>query len=297
MDGANAASAASRSKASAMALRIASAIVLIPLLVLAAWWELSTALLVGLAAVLALVELFGILRQGGYQPRVGLGVALGLLICAAATFQKYTRFDLYGAVVCLSIVLALANELLPRDRTNSLVSWAITFAGAYYIGGLLGAFIHLRQLDTTLQVGWLQALHIPPGTAWIIFTFAITFLNDTCAYFVGRAFGRTKMAPILSPKKSWEGAAGGLLASLLTAMICVPLLGLPIHPAYAALIGALAGVVGPAGDLAESLIKRQVGIKDSGNLIPGHGGVLDRVDSLIFIAPLVYYMVLLTIAR
>jgi phosphatidate cytidylyltransferase len=279
-----------------MTLRVASAAILIPLIVLAAWWELSSILVISVVASLALVELFSILRQGGYQPRVGLGITLGLLLCAAAGLQKYTRFDLYGAVVCLSIVLALANELLPRDRTNSLVSWAITFAAAYYIGGLLGTFIHLRQLDTPLRGGWLQALGMPPGTAWIIFTLAITFLNDTFAYFVGRAFGRTKMAPILSPKKSWEGAIGGLLASLLTAVLCVPLLGLPLHPAYAALIGGLAGVVGPAGDLAESLIKRQVGIKDSGNLIPGHGGMLDRVDSLIFVAPLVYYLVLLTIA-
>lgn len=296
MDGANAASAGSRSRASSMGLRVASAVVLIPLIVLAAWWELSSALVISLVAALALVELFGILRQGGYQPRVGLGVAVGLLLCAAAGLQKYTTFDLYGALIALSIVGALAYEIFPRDRSNSLVSWAVTFAGAYYIGGLMGSFIHLRQLDTPLQGGWLQGLGIPPGTAWIIFTLAITFLNDTFAYFVGRAFGRTKLAPILSPKKSWEGAIGGLLASLLTAVLCVPMLGLPIQPAYAALIGGLAGVAGPAGDLAESLIKRQVGIKDSGSLIPGHGGMLDRIDSLIFVAPMVYYLVLLTIA-
>jgi len=277
-----------------LALRVLSAAILIPLLVLAAWWELSTALLVGAAAALALVELFGILRQGGLQPRVGLGITIGLLICGAAALQKYTRFDVYGAVICLSIVAALAYEIFPRDRTNSLTSWAVTFAGAYYIGGLLSSFILIRQLDTPLGPGWLSPLGIPHGTAWIIFTLAIVFLNDTAAYFVGRSFGRTKMAPILSPKKSWEGAAGGLVASVLTAVVCVPLLGLPIPPAYAALIGALAGVVGPAGDLAESLIKRQVGVKDSGALIPGHGGILDRVDSLIFVAPLVYYLVLLT---
>jgi phosphatidate cytidylyltransferase len=297
MDGANAASADSRSKASSLGLRIASGVILIPLLVLAAWWEISSALLVGLVTVLALIELYGIFRQGGLQPRVGLGIMVGLLLCLAAAIDRYTPFEVYGAVISLSIMLALVYEIRPQDRTNSLTSWAITFAGAYYIGGLLSSFILIRQLDAPLQTGWLQALRIPPGTAWIIFTLAITFLNDTFAYFVGRAFGRTKMAPILSPKKSWEGAAGGLVASTLSALLCVPLLGLPIHPAYAALIGALAGVVGPAGDLAESLIKRQIGIKDSGTLIPGHGGMLDRVDSLLFVAPMVYYMVLLTIAR
>lgn len=101
------------------------------------------------------------------------------------------------------------------------------------------------------------------------------------------------MAPILSPKKSWEGFAGGMVAAIATALFCVPLLGLPITLLEAAILGVIAGIFGPLGDLAESLIKRQVGVKDSGYIIPGHGGILDRIDSILFTGPVVYYMIVL----
>ncbi|NJN16708.1 MAG: phosphatidate cytidylyltransferase [Oscillochloris sp.] len=272
-----------------------SGVLLIPLIVFLAWWEFSAVLLVIVATSLAIHELYGVLAQGGITARRLLGITTGVLICLAAALESLIPFDLFGAVICLTIVLSLGYELIPRDRTTSLTSWAFTYAGAVYIGVLMATLIRLRLVDTPLEGGWLAFAAIPPGMAWIIFTLAITWCQDSAAYFVGRSFGRTRMAPVLSPKKSWEGAAGGLIASALTAMLCVPLLGLPISLGFAALIGALAGVVGPIGDLAESLIKRQIGIKDSGSLIPGHGGMLDRIDSLIFIAPLVYYMVLLTL--
>jgi phosphatidate cytidylyltransferase len=104
------------------------------------------------------------------------------------------------------------------------------------------------------------------------------------------------MAPLLSPKKTWEGFAGGMLASIIAALAAVPLLGLPIGYLGAGLIGAVAAIAGPLGDLGESLIKRQIGVKDSGQLIPGHGGVLDRMDSLLFVGPVIYYGVVLAFA-
>jgi phosphatidate cytidylyltransferase len=295
MDGANAASADSPSRASSLALRIASVTVLIPIIIVAAWWYWATAVLVAVCIALAIVELYGIMRRGDLHPRTPVGVAIGLLLCAAATFQRLTPSDLSGAVVGASILLSLAYELIPARRSESLVSWALTFGGAYYVGGLLSYFILLGQLDTPLSGGLLGFLHIPPGTSWIFLALAVTWLQDTAAYFVGRSFGRHKMAPVLSPKKSWEGAAGGFIASVLSAMLAVALLGLPISYPAAALIGAAAGIAGPLGDLVESLIKRQTGIKDSGQLIPGHGGILDRIDSLLFVAPLIYYLVLLTL--
>lgn len=296
MDGANAASADSPRRPSSLPLRLASVSVLIPVIIAAAWWQVSTVLLVCTVVGLGLIELYGILIQGGYTPRRALGVAIGLLLCLAAALQPtIPQIDLSETVIGLSIMAALVYELLPRDRNSSLANWALTFSGAYYLGGLLSYFILLRQLDTPLQNGWLAGLGIPPGTAWIFFALAITWLQDTAAYFVGRRLGRHKMAPIISPKKSWEGAIGGLVASVLTAMLAVAIMGLPIGYVEAALIGAIVGVAGQLGDLAESLIKRQIGIKDSGHLIPGHGGVLDRVDSLLFTAPAVYYLVLLTL--
>lgn len=296
MDGANAASAGSPSKASSLLLRVVSGLVLIPIIVAAAWWQVSTAALVALCAALGIRELAGILRAGGYAPRTAFGIVFGIALCAAAAFQPATAFDLTGATLAIGVIAALIVEIARTDRSTSLLSWALTIAGALYVGWLLSHFILLGQINTPLDGGWLAFAQIPPGTAWICFSLAITWLQDTAAYFVGRRFGKRSFAPILSPKKTWEGAFGGFLASVLTALIAVPILGLPVSLFAAALIGAVAGIAGPLGDLAESLIKRQIGIKDSGQLIPGHGGILDRIDSLLFTGPLIYYMILLTLA-
>jgi phosphatidate cytidylyltransferase len=296
MDGANAASADSPSKASSLLLRVVSGLVLIPIIVAAAWWPAATAILVAFCAALGVRELAGILRAGGYAPRTNLGIGIGIALCIAAAFQPYTAFDLTGAALAMVVIVSLSAEIARTDRSTSLISWALTLTGALYIGWLLSHFILIGQINTPLRNGWLGAFNIPPGTAWICFTLAITWLQDTAAYFVGRRFGKHRFAPVLSPKKTWEGAIGGFLASVLTAIIAVLILGLPVNMVAAALIGAVAGVAGPLGDLAESLIKRQIGVKDSGQLIPGHGGILDRIDSLLFTGPLIYYMVLLTLA-
>ncbi len=296
MGSASAASVASPSRASGLPLRLASVAILIPLIVAATWWYWFTVALVAICIIVAVVELFAMLRHGGYSPRLGPGLAAALLLCAAAALRPFTPFDLIGLALSLGVALTLVYELLPRDRATSLLSWALTFTGATYIGWLLSGFILLSQLDTPLRPALLSALAIPPGTAWLMLVLAITWIGDSAAYFVGRAFGRTKLAPVLSPKKSWEGFAGGLVASILTALVAVPLLGLPIGYLPAALIGLVAGIAGTVGDLGESLLKRQVGVKDSGALIPGHGGILDRMDSLLFTAPVVYYGVLLTLA-
>ncbi|WP_322488756.1 phosphatidate cytidylyltransferase [Chloroflexus sp.] len=276
-----------------MATRIASVVVLLPLIIAGVWWPPTTALLAGLVIALAIGELFVIFRHGGYAPRLIEGIAIGWLICAATFFQPLTTIDLALVVVFGSIIGAFIAEIARRDRQTSLLSWALTFAGAYYVGGLLSSYLLLRQLESPLQGGWLAFAHIPPGAAWVFFTLAITWLQDTGAFFVGRAFGRTKMAPVLSPKKSWEGFFGGMAAAIATALFCVPLLGLPITLVEAAILGVAAGIFGPLGDLAESLIKRQVGVKDSGFIIPGHGGILDRIDSILFTGPVIYYLVVL----
>ncbi len=296
MDSENAASAASPSRVSPLARRLLSVAVLIPLIVAAAWWSPATALLVMLAAGLGISELFALLRQGDLHPRLGPGLATGLALTLAAALRPLTNLDLTGLVFTLAISLSLIYEVGRHERSTSLQSWALTFSGAVYIGWLLSSFILLRQLATPLSGGVLASLAIPPGAAWLFLVLAITWIQDSAAYFVGRALGRHPLAPILSPKKTWEGFAGGMVASILTAVLARFLMGLPISYLEATLIGAAAGIAGPLGDLAESLIKRQVGVKDSGNLIPGHGGILDRMDSLLFTGPVIYYSVLLSLA-
>lgn len=298
MDGANAASAASTKRASSLVLRIGSSLVLIPVLIVPVYWSVwATACLVIVAALFALVELYRALQHADYQPRMLVGILVTLLLCCAPLLPvAASGFPTLAAVITLTIILALVSELPRREHAGSLAAWALTFAGAYYIGGLLSHFILLRQIATPLEGGWLAWLRIPPGAAWIFLVLAITWAQDSAAYLVGRRLGRHKMAPYLSPNKTWEGAAGGFVASIVAALLLTPLVGLPINWVAAALLGAIGGIVGPIGDLAESLIKRQVGVKDAGHVIPGHGGVLDRADSLLFIGPILYYIILLFLA-
>jgi len=150
---------------------------------------------------------------------------------------------------------------------------SLAVLGAVYPGLLLAALVPLRQL--------------PRGEWWILLAIVVTWLNDTFAYFVGRAFGRRKLYERISPSKTWEGAAGGAAGSIAGALV-IRSLWLPVIPFWgAALIGAGAAVLGPLGDLSESMLKRAFGAKDSGRLLPGHGGLLDRIDALLFNAPFV----------
>jgi phosphatidate cytidylyltransferase len=292
MDSANAASAASPRNKSSLLQRVLSAAVLLPLIVLLVWWGVwSVAAAVVVATVIGLIELYGAFRQGGFHPRVAVGIGSALGIICAIGLQPLASFDLILPAVTLIIVISMVVELAYQNQEGSLPSWALTLAGAFYLAWLFSHFILLRSLGTQLRPSIFTGLGIQAGTAWIYMVCAITWIQDTAAYFVGRRFGRHKMAPILSPKKTWEGAAGGMIGSIIAGVICVPLLGLPITLLQGVLLGLIGGIVGPLGDLAESLIKRQVGLKDAGNLIPGHGGILDRADSLLFTGAVLYYLI------
>lgn len=294
MDSANAASAPSPSKSSSLPKRIASAAVLGPGLLLIVWIGGAVVAIAAIAAlVLALRELYQMLAIAGLRPRPLVGIACGLLLLAAALLKASGGADLAGAALAASLLLSLAAELPPREREGTLPAWGLTLGGALYIGWLLSHIVLLRGLQTPLHSGWLAGLRIEPGAAWVYTAFGITWLGDTCAYVVGRRVGRHRMTPYLSPNKSWEGAIGGMLGAIAWSVLAVPLLGLPISVLAAVLIGAVGGIAGIAGDLVESLLKRQAGVKDSGRLIPGHGGILDRADSLLFVAPAVYYLALL----
>jgi phosphatidate cytidylyltransferase len=177
-------------------------------------------------------------------------------------------------VLTAVLIIAFADALLFEEQIpNAPRRVGLAVLGVVYPGLLLSSLIRVRQLDT--------------GQWWIILTLVVTWLNDTCAYFTGRAFGKHKLYERISPSKTWEGAIGGAVGSIGGAMI-VAWFWLPQLAVWkAALIGAGAAVLGPLGDLSESLLKRAYGAKDSGRLLPGHGGILDRIDALIFNAPFV----------
>jgi phosphatidate cytidylyltransferase len=294
MDSANAASAVSPTNNSSLASRVISALVLLPVIALLVWWSIWPVVIAVVAATLiGLLELYGAFAAGGYRPRTGLGVSIGLALVLAVALRPIVSFDLLPLALTGAILASLIAELLRRNQSATLPDWALTLAGALYVGWLLSHFIMLRALTQPLLPAPLTPLGIEPGAAWVYLTLAITFLQDTTAYFVGRGLGRHKLAPALSPKKTWEGAAGGMVGAVIGSLAGLLLLGLPIGLGAGVALGVVGGIVGPLGDLAESLIKRQVGLKDAGNIIPGHGGVLDRADSLLFTAPALYYLILL----
>jgi phosphatidate cytidylyltransferase len=231
MDSANAASVVSPKKTNALTQRLLSVAVLLPLILLVIYWGLwPVVFITASAAVICLLEIYNALKSRGYHPRFVVGLLTALALCATAMLQGTATNNIAGGVFALIILFALIAELPPRDRAGTLEGWALTFASACYIGWLLSHYILLRALETPLTDGWLAFLQMPSGAAWVYLVLAITWIQDTMAYLVGRTLGRHKMAPYLSPNKSWEGAIGGIGSAVVLAMLAVPLLGLPIWP-------------------------------------------------------------------
>jgi len=259
-----------------LARRVATAAVALPLL-LAAFFLGPPLLGAGIAAaavIIGLWEFFALMRARGLVPFRATGVVL-----LAAVFVEVGRpvapASLWPAVALLTLVSLLARG---ADFAATVPSAALTLLGAAYLGAMGGAIAALRLLDPE------------PAGAWrLVLLLAIVMASDTAAFFVGTAAGRRRLAPDISPGKTVEGAAGGLAGGVAGAAV-VRVLGLPSLPlAHALLLGLAVAALGIAGDLLESLLKRWAGVKDSGVLFPGHGGMLDRLDSLLFGAPVLYY--------
>jgi phosphatidate cytidylyltransferase len=270
--------------------RVLTILPLLPILVAAIWWDLwSTTLVMIIAGMIGLYELYTSFRQHGYIPFTRFGFGFAACIIAATWYQTTTGHALVEAVLAFGMIASLIVTLVRAHQTHVLTAWAFTMSGVLYVIYLLSYLIPMRAIATPLQPGLLSAW-IAPGVAWIVLTLATTWLGDAFAYFSGRRFGKHLLAPHISPKKTWEGSVGGLLGAVATGIGCVPLLGLPIPLWGGAVIGIIAGIIGPLGDLAESQIKRQLGVKDVGSILPGHGGMLDRIDSVLFMLPIVYYI-------
>ncbi len=186
---------------------------------------------------------------------------------------------------------SLAYRLL--DPPQPLGNWSSGVAVAVYVGWLGGHAVALRDLGMGQwepSQGFLEVLPVQgrsAGVIWTLLAFTLTWVNDTAAYLVGRLWGRRQLAALISPNKTWEGTVGGWISSVLASALWGGLLGLPLPGLI--MLGALVGPVATGGDLVVSRLKRLAGVKDTSRLIPGHGGALDRIDSLLFTIPLVYY--------
>lgn len=204
-------------------------------------------------------------------------LGLGLIWSALLLFIKTGSWVL-GASVALSLLLIVLFLLKSDDPSGRWSHLMIAFFGIHYIGTLLA------------HVGMLRAL--PHGAGWVFFLLFATWFADSAAYVVGHWIGRHKLAAVLSPGKTVEGLLGGIIGSLAAIPLCRYWIFPDLPPVAGTVLAIVIAVVGPLGDLSESLVKRALHVKDSGTLIPGHGGALDRVDALLFNAPLVYYSVL-----
>lgn len=204
-----------------------------------------------------------------FKPFLALTGA-GLLLSSVYFYQNvYTTFS-----ITTLVLIALLNVVFSRER-EVIVGISVTIFSTLYLGLISYVYI-IRSL--------------PGGWMWLVFLFACTWASDTMAFFGGKLFGSNPLAPSISPGKTREGALTGILASIITAYLLT--LYYPVIPiGHALLLGFFVAVAGQLGDLVESSLKRESGVKDSGSIIPGHGGVLDRFDSMLLTAPLVYYYI------
>jgi phosphatidate cytidylyltransferase len=239
------------------------------------------ALLLAVLAALDVWETYRMARAGGRRPDVPIGLLLAPLLVLDALFPLLA---IERAALALAVIAAFVAQIMRPAEERSADDWTATLASPVYVGSLMGYGVLMRNLDG--------------GLAWTLVGVILVWVNDSAAYFGGRALGRTPLSPSLSPRKTREGFAVGMVATVVVAAALPWLSGLagdalapvPAMPWWQmAVLGLLVSVVAPVGDLAKSFLKRQVGVKDSGTLIPGHGGVLDRTDSLLFAAPFVYY--------
>lgn len=259
--------------------RLYTALLLIPTLyaVIRYLPPVACTVLAFLIGSLALYEFYRVcFRERANRLLIGIGLATMAQWFASYHFTG-PRIEYLFAGVVLALLLPL---VMRKGLEHHLVDSAITFLGVLYIGIALSYLIVLRSF--------------PSGEFLILFVLLITWAADTGAYYVGRTLGRHPLAPVISPKKTIEGLVGGLVFAMTAAYLArswIPFYTLTLVDS--AVLGATVTIAGLAGDLVESALKRSVGVKDSGGLLPGHGGMLDRIDSLLFTGPTFYYYVTL----
>lgn len=260
--------------------RVLTALVLLPILLYTVWSRAPhyfTAL-AALASSLALAEFYELASKVGCRPHriLGHSAALALIACFALSRPAWIA-GVLSALVAASLALALS-----RPEGEALKSVAATLLGAVYVGLSAGFLVGVRTMPDVASAQ-------RAGPKLLTLFFALVMMTDTGAYYVGRALGKRKLAPRISPGKTVEGAAGGFLSAIAAGPLCKATFFPELALKEALILGAAIGAMSQVGDLAESLIKRGSGVKDSSKLLPGHGGMLDRMDSILFCAPLIYY--------
>jgi len=265
----------------------------IPLLGVVIWFgEPYFTIFAAISGLLAIIEFSRLTNVIKDKPLTAFGIVWTLLFIIIrnpsiqAWVQPWIGLDLlYPLLFTAGIAVSLVILLTRKQKQGAFTDWAWIFAGILYVGWLLSYVVALRGL--------------PGGRSWVFLAIFATFGSDSAAYCIGKTMGKNKLAPMVSPNKTWEGSIGGLFGAVLVSLFF--LLPTPVRlDAFVnwwqiIMLGLLIAVFGQAGDLVESLLKRNTGVKDSSNLFPGHGGMLDRIDSIIFAVVVVYYWVVWSI--
>lgn len=264
--------------------RIVTALGALPLLYAVIVWSPAPlfAAVIGLVTALAQVELYGMALPagnartwgGGRLPVFAVGGLAGVALLGLIAWSPASALPPAMATVAV-LAIAVAALTSGRDLRAAGADAAFALFGIWYVAWLLGYVVRLRAL--------------PDGAWLVVFALWVTWIADAAAYYVGKTWGRTPLAPRVSPKKTVEGAVGALAGGVLASMAAAVWFVGALSWGEAAVLGAIVAVAGMVGDLFESLIKRGAGVKDSGGLIPSHGGILDKIDGLLFTAPLIYH--------
>ena len=264
-----------RQKASSLRLRMLTAIVAVPSLFSVIWFgEPWVSIAVVVVAILAINEFYALVSKRWAKPSFTLGV-LGVI--AMVMNARFGGTDTMPIVSGAVLVIPLLLVPLRRNWREDMLTWAWTMLGVFLFGWTLSFFVVMRGLDF--------------GREWAILTVFSIFAADTGAYFVGKAIGRHQLAPEISPGKTWEGVLGGAAGSLLISVLIFQFMNLPATLAEILGLSAIVAVISPVGDISESYLKRRVGIKEASELLPGHGGIMDRLDSVVFTLVGVYYYI------
>jgi phosphatidate cytidylyltransferase len=284
-------------------LRLATAAVLVPSVL----WLIAQGTVFVLAAVIVIVllgirEFYHLIEAKGAHPEWTFGMAAG----AALPVVAFVGNEYHATILMtFALLVVMVRAVGKAQISEALASISGTFFGVFYVGWLLAHAVTLRDFHRIAASKWgpeaAAAFDPDSGAFLLVFTLSAVVLCDAGAYFAGRAWGRRKLAPKISPGKTVEGAAGGVVAGTVGALLCKgvfelawPELSRGLPWALAALFGFVLSIAGMVGDLVESLLKRDAAQKDAGTLLPGMGGVLDRIDSALLAIPVMYYLMLAT---
>lgn len=281
--------------------RLITAGILIPLVcgvvALGGWWLVLAILVI---TGIAINEFYQLIEAKGAVPVRGVGTVAALALPLIAFIGSEYLATLLLSLVLLGLMIA---QLRKKQISESLASISETFFGVFYVGWLLSHAIVLREFQDSVAGRWggavARALHPDAGAFYLFFVIAVVIAGDAGAYFAGRKFGQRPLAPAVSPKKTIEGAYGALAGGVAMALLVkggfdlfAPALSAQLSWGFALFLGPVLAAVGIVGDLVESLLKRDAQVKDTGTLLPGTGGVLDRIDSNLLGIPVMYYFLL-----